>query len=118
MSPANKKETALSPLEEKLVKELVTEGREKGFVTLDEINENLGDETPSAEQLEKIFDIFAEMDIEVIDSEKKTDIAQDNIDSGPGLDFDAQGWILILELTIPQMILYACIYVRWAVSSC
>ena len=91
MSPANKKETALSPLEEKLVKELVTEGREKGFVTLDEINENLGDETPSAEQLEKIFDIFAEMDIEVIDSEKKTDIAQDNIDSGPGLDFDAQG---------------------------
>jgi len=91
MSPANKKENALSPLEEKLVKELVTEGREKGFVTLDEINENLGDETPSAEQLEKIFDIFAEMDIEVIDSEKKTDIAQDNIDSGPGLDFDAQG---------------------------
>jgi len=43
MSPANKKENALSPLEEKLVKELVTEGREKGFVTLDEINENLGD---------------------------------------------------------------------------
>ena len=51
MSKANKSETVLSPLEEKLVKELVTEGREKGFVTIDEINENLGDETPSPEQL-------------------------------------------------------------------
>jgi len=58
MSTANKKENVLSPVEEKLVKELVTEGREKGFVTIDEINENLGDETPSAEQLEKIFEIL------------------------------------------------------------
>ena len=60
MSTANKKENVLSPVEEKLVKELVTEGREKGFVTIDEINENLGDETPSPEQLEKIFDIFGD----------------------------------------------------------
>ncbi len=91
MSTANKKENVLSPVEEKLVKELVTEGREKGFVTIDEINENLGDETPSAEQLEKIFDIFAEMDIEVIDSEKKIELGQDNVDSGPEVDFDTQG---------------------------
>ena len=91
MSTANKKENALSPVEEKLVKELVTEGREKGFVTIDEINENLGDETPSAEQLEKIFDIFAEMDIEVIDSEKKIELGQDNVGSGPEADFDTHG---------------------------
>ena len=91
MSTANKKENALSPVEEKLVKELVTEGREKGFVTIDEINENLGDETPSAEQLEKIFDTFAEMDIEVIDSEKKIELGQDNVDSGPEADFDTHG---------------------------
>ncbi|MED5435954.1 MAG: RNA polymerase sigma factor RpoD [SAR324 cluster bacterium] len=88
MITANKKEIALSPVEEKLVKELVTEGREKGFVTIDEINENLGDETPSEEQLEKIFDIFAEMDIEVIDSEKKIELGQENVDSGPEVDFD------------------------------
>jgi len=91
MITANKKEIALSPVEEKLVKELVTEGREKGFVTIDEINENLGDETPSAEQLEKIFDIFAEMDIEVIDSEKKIELGQDNVDPGPEVDFDTHG---------------------------
>ena len=73
MSKETKKDNVHSQVEEKLIKELVTEGRERGFVTLDEINESLGDETPSAEQLEKIFDIFAEMDIEVIDSEKKID---------------------------------------------
>ena len=89
MITENKSENVLSPAEEKLVRELVLDGREKGFVTLDEINENLGDETPSAEQLEKIFNIFAEMDIEVIDSEKKMDIITDQTDSGPELDFEA-----------------------------
>ena len=87
MSTENKSETVLSPLEEKLVKELVSEGREKGFITIDEINENLGDESPSPEQLERIFDIFSEMDIEIIDSDKKIDTVQDNIDSSPEIDF-------------------------------
>ena len=87
MSTENKSETVLSPLEEKLVKELVSEGREKGFITIDEINENLGDESPSPEQLERIFDIFSEMDIEIIDSDKKVDTIQDNIDPSPEIDF-------------------------------
>ncbi|MDP6887241.1 MAG: RNA polymerase sigma factor RpoD [SAR324 cluster bacterium] len=87
MSTENKSETVLSPLEEKLVKELASEGREKGFITIDEINENLGDESPSPEQLERIFDIFSEMDIEIIDSDKKIDTVQDNIDPNPEIDF-------------------------------
>ena len=87
MSTENKSEMVLSPLEEKLVKELVSEGREKGFITIDEINENLGDESPSPEQLERIFDIFSEMDIEIIDSDKKIDTVQDNIDPSPEIDF-------------------------------
>ena len=88
MSKETKKDNVHSQVEEKLIKELVTEGRERGFVTLDEINESLGDETPSAEQLEKIFDIFAEMDIEVIDSEKKMDHVREESDSGPEIDFE------------------------------
>ena len=88
MNTGKKNGSILPQLEEKIVKELVTEGREKGFVTIDEINENLGEETPSEEQLEKIFEIFSEMDIEVLDSEKKIDIAQEQIDSGPELDFE------------------------------
>ena len=86
MSTANKSDNELSSVEKKLIKELVSNGREKGFVTIDEINESLGDETPSPEQLEKIFNIFAEMDIEVIDSEKKMDIVSDQTDSATELD--------------------------------
>ena len=73
MRNKNKTENTVSPAEEKIVKELIAEGREKGFITIDEINENLGNETPSAEQLEKIFSIFSEMDIEVVDSNKNSD---------------------------------------------
>jgi len=86
MSTANKSDNELSSVEKKLIKELVSDGREKGFVTIDEINQSLGDETPSPEQLEKIFNIFAEMDIEVIDSEKKMDIVSDQTDSATELD--------------------------------
>ena len=86
MSTANKSDNELSSVEKKLIKELVSDGREKGFVTIDEINERLGDETPSPEQLEKIFNIFAEMDIEVIDSEKKMDIVSDQTDSATELN--------------------------------
>ena len=39
MSKKNKTEKNISPAEEKIVKELIAEGREKGFVTIDEINE-------------------------------------------------------------------------------
>ena len=86
MSTANKSDNEFSSVEKKLIKELVSDGREKGFVTIDEINESLGDETPSPKQLEKIFNIFSEMDIEVIDSEKKMDIVSDQTDSATELD--------------------------------
>ena len=88
MSKKNKTENTISPAEEKIVKELIAEGREKGFITIDEINENLGDETPSAERLEKIFSIFSEMDIEVVDNEKNTDFLSDQSETEPEIDFD------------------------------
>ena len=86
MSKARKSDNEFSSVEKRLIKELVSDGREKGFVTIDEINESLGDETPLPEQLEKIFNIFAEMDIEVIDSEKKMDIVSDQTDSATELN--------------------------------
>ena len=88
MSNKNKTENTISPAEEKIVKELIAEGREKGFITIDEINENLGNETPSAEQLEKIFSIFSEMDIEVVDNDKNTDFLSDQSETEPEIDFD------------------------------
>ena len=88
MSKKNKTDNNISPAEEKIVKELIAEGREKGFITIDEINENLGNETPSAEQLEKIFSIFSEMDIEVVDSDKNTDFLSEQSETEPEIDFD------------------------------
>ncbi len=88
MSKKNKTENTISPAEEKIVKELIAEGREKGFITIDEINENLGEETPSPEQLEKIFSIFSEMDIEVVDNEKNTEFLSEQSETEPEIDFD------------------------------
>ena len=88
MSKKNKTDNNISPADEKIVKELIAEGREKGFITIDEINENLGDETPSAEQLEKIFSIFSEMDIEVVDNDKNSDFIGDQSETEPEIDFD------------------------------
>ena len=88
MSKKNKTENTITPAEEKIVKELIAEGREKGFITIDEINENLGNETPSAEQLEKIFSIFSEMDIEVVDNDKNADFLSAQPETEPEIDFD------------------------------
>ena len=49
MSTANKSDNEFSSVEKKLIKELFSDGREKGIVTIDEINESLGDETQSQE---------------------------------------------------------------------
>ena len=57
MSTENKSDNEFSSVEKKLIKELVSDGREKGFVTIDEINESLGDETPSPKQLEKLLQL-------------------------------------------------------------
>ena len=51
----------------KVIKQLITTGREKGLLTLDEINDALPSDESNAEQLDEIFVILAEMNIEVVD---------------------------------------------------
>ena len=51
----------------KVIKQLITTGREKGLLTLDEINDALPSDESNAEQLDEIFQILAEMNIEVVD---------------------------------------------------
>jgi RNA polymerase primary sigma factor len=50
------------------VKKLITIGKEKGFLTYDELNNTLPAEMVSSEQLSNLMNIFGEMDIEIIDS--------------------------------------------------
>jgi len=56
--------------EEKLseVKQLISIGKEKGFLTYEELNNALPAEIVSSEQIDNIMMMFGEMDIELVDS--------------------------------------------------
>jgi RNA polymerase primary sigma factor len=50
------------------VKKLISIGKEKGFLTYDELNSTLPDEVVSSEQFGSIMSMFGEMDIEIVDA--------------------------------------------------
>jgi RNA polymerase primary sigma factor len=58
------------PKEELLgeVKKLISMGKEKGYLTYEELNSTLPAEMVSSEQLTNLMNIFGEMDIEIIDA--------------------------------------------------
>ncbi|HUG43361.1 MAG TPA: RNA polymerase sigma factor RpoD [Acidobacteriota bacterium] len=64
-------EDLLSSIDDKYdgVKELITTGKEKGYLLYDEVNDALPDEFDSSEDLDSIFDLIGDAGIEVIDSE-------------------------------------------------
>ena len=65
------------PLDQsKVIKQLIANGKEKGFLTLDEINDALPQGETSAEQLDEIFLILSEMSIEVMDSSGNVSLAK------------------------------------------
>ena len=82
------KEEILKP-DTKLIKDLIAESREKGFITLDDINNHLGDDPVSSEQMEQIFSVFSEMEIDVVDSDKKENL--NNREFNPEFEFDLEG---------------------------
>ncbi len=58
------------PKEELLgeVKKLISRGKEKGYLTYEELNSTLPAEMVSSEQLSNLMTIFGEMDIEIVDA--------------------------------------------------
>ncbi len=50
------------------VKKLISIGKEKGFLTYDELNSSLPAEMVSSERLSNLMTIFGEMDIEIVDA--------------------------------------------------
>jgi len=93
----------LSRNEARLVRELASEGREKGYLNLDDINHQLAESTPSPEQVEQILNLLAEMDVDVVDDGRKLNLRQhdyntdfedeslgeDGLNLDPGMDTDA-----------------------------
>lgn len=53
------------------IQQLIDMGKEKGFLTYDEVNDMLPASMVSSEQLEDVMSMFGEMDIEIVDSESK-----------------------------------------------
>jgi RNA polymerase primary sigma factor len=51
------------------LRELISKGKERGYLTYDELNEALPDEALSPDKLDDMITIFDEMDIEIVDSE-------------------------------------------------
>src|SRR5258706_15403551 len=50
---------------------LITRGKQKGFLTYDEVNDALPSDMVSLDQLDDIMMMFGAMDIEVVDSAKQ-----------------------------------------------
>jgi RNA polymerase primary sigma factor len=59
------------------IQQLIDLGKEKGFLTYDEVNDTLPANMVSPEQLEDVMALFGEMDIEVVDSESKASTGKD-----------------------------------------
>ena len=70
---------------DKVIRELIAEGRDKGFVTLDEINAQISS-TTTPEQLERILSVLSDMDIEVLDSSKNVSLGKR--ESSNDMDFE------------------------------
>lgn len=56
------------------VQQLIDMGKEKGYLTYDEVNDYLPESVVSSDQLDDVMSLFGEMDIEVVDSEQKVSL--------------------------------------------
>ncbi|MGA7828765.1 MAG: RNA polymerase sigma factor RpoD [Geobacteraceae bacterium] len=62
------------------VKQLIDLGKEKGFLTYDEVNDLLPPDIVSSDQIDDVMSMFGEMDIEVVDSAQKVKIPKAKLD--------------------------------------
>ena len=68
------------------VQQLIDLGKEKGYLTYDEVNDALPTDMVSSEHLDDVMAMFGEMDIEVVDSEQKAAVSK----QGGEADMEAQ----------------------------
>ena len=62
------------------VKHLIDLGKEKGFLTYDEVNDLLPPDIVSSDQIDDVMSMFGELDIEVVDSAQKVKIPKAKLD--------------------------------------
>ena len=64
------------------IQQLIDMGKERGFLTYDEVNDMLPANMVSSEQLEDVMSMFGEMDIEIVESESKASNSKDDESEG------------------------------------
>ncbi len=62
------------------VKQLIDLGKEKGFLTYEEVNDLLPPDLVSSDQIDDVMSMFGEMDIEIVDSVQKVKIPKAKLD--------------------------------------
>jgi RNA polymerase primary sigma factor len=70
-------DSARQPAEKKNIKEvkkLIDLGKEKGYLTYDDVNDMLPAEVVSPDQIDDVMSIFGEMDIEVVDANQRVSL--------------------------------------------
>ncbi len=76
---AREKPASSNPIAQKKeikeVKKLIDLGKEKGYLTYDEVNDMLPADVVSPDQIDDVMSLFGEMDIEVIDSNQRVSLA-------------------------------------------
>ena len=90
----DKDETLEGPLLDTLgvaVKKMVARGRERGYVTYDELNAALPPDEVSSEQIEDTMAMLSEMGINVVENEETEDAAPEAAEEGESETFSGSG---------------------------
>jgi RNA polymerase primary sigma factor len=66
-------ETSLLDVQSAAVKRLIAKGRERGYITFEELNAVLPPDQMSSEQIEDIMSMLSEMGIQVVENEDNED---------------------------------------------
>ncbi|PLX73088.1 MAG: RNA polymerase sigma factor RpoD [Desulfuromonas sp.] len=72
------------------VQQLIDLGKEKGYLTYDDVNDVLPSGMISSEQLDDVMSMFGEMDIEVVDNDQKKSATKDQDSSGDEEESDGE----------------------------
>jgi len=59
---------------QKEIKELITKGKKQGYLTYEEVNDALPDDLMSSDQLDDVVGMFGDLDIEIIDSDRRIQV--------------------------------------------
>ncbi|TNF49312.1 hypothetical protein EP232_01585, partial [bacterium] len=68
-------------VEPKQIKDLITKGKKQGYLTYDEVNSVLPDELVSSDQLDEVMGMFGEMEIDIVDAERRIQVKDTKVDT-------------------------------------